>query len=88
MVTYGGSVKAKQRQVLDEISPFLFERMAGRAGYQLQLAIKKCFDPKNVLHKDKMFPIAKKYDKMGIFEKLQRENKQFNFYMNKFGMGI
>jgi hypothetical protein len=39
VITYGGSVTAKDRQTLDSISPWLFERMAGRAGYALQREI-------------------------------------------------
>ena len=33
IISYGGCVTATSRHVLDQISPFLFERMAGRAGF-------------------------------------------------------
>ena len=84
VVTYGGSVTAKDRQTLSAISPYLFERMAGRAGYALQRDIYQCFDPNNVFYRDKMFNITK-FKKMGWLEKLMRENKQVNFILNKFG---
>lgn len=35
VVTYGGSITAKDRHTLNAISPYLFERMAGRAGFAL-----------------------------------------------------
>ena len=35
IITNGGTISAKDRRQLDEISPHLFERIAGRAGYKL-----------------------------------------------------
>lgn len=35
IITNGGTISAKDRRHLDEISPHLFERIAGRAGYKL-----------------------------------------------------
>ena len=57
VIANGGTVSAKSRRELDEISPYLIERMAGRAGFKLQMDIKKAYDPNNVFRKDMMFPI-------------------------------
>ena len=35
VIRCGGTVSAKDRSTLDQISPYLYERMAGRAGCQL-----------------------------------------------------
>lgn len=60
--------------------------MAGRAGYNLMVQLKEAYDPNNVLNKDLMFHLTK-YRQMGRLQKLQKENKQVNFLLNKFGMG-
>ena len=57
VIANGGTVSAKSRRELDEISPYLIERMAGRAGLKLQMEVKKVYDPNNVFRKDMMFPI-------------------------------
>ena len=50
IITYGGTVSARQKQILDAINPYLQERMAGRASYQIQQEMKKVFDPNDVLN--------------------------------------
>ena len=59
VITRGGSVSGQNRQELDKISPFLFERMVGRAGYDLIVALKEVYDPNNVLNKDHMVHLTK-----------------------------
>ena len=53
----------------------------------MQKSIKESYDPNNVLYKNELFNFTK-LRKMGPLDKLLRENKQVNFVLNKFGMGL
>jgi len=60
VILNGGSVSVQESALLDQISKHLFERMGGRAGFSLQMKLKECYDPSNVLYRDDMFKITKR----------------------------
>ena len=87
VIFHGGSVSAASKHDLDVISPYLFERMAGRAGHKLMQDTKELYDPKNILNRDNLFDLTR-YKQMNWLQHKRNENKHFNFYLNKFGWGI
>jgi len=69
IISHGGTISAQSRHTLDAISPFLFERISGRAGFQLMQKIKHSYDPNNVLNKDCLF----NYTKLQAMSNLKRK---------------
>jgi FAD/FMN-containing dehydrogenase len=63
IIKHGGVLKARRRDLLDNISPFLVDRMAGHAALKAMEGIKEVFDPKDVLCSNQMFKIRQSKDK-------------------------
>jgi FAD/FMN-containing dehydrogenase len=87
VIKMGGSVSAPNREEYNKISPYLFERLAGRHGLKQMQGLKELYDPNNILNRDALFNLTK-IRSMGPIEHIRKENKQLNFLLNKFGAGI
>ena len=64
----------KDRNTVNLVSPFLFERMVGRDGHKLIQDLKMVYDPHNVLNHDQMVNITK-YRNTTLLKRYARENK-------------
>lgn len=84
VIMLGGTIQPSNRAALDQISPYLAKRILGEFNLPLQERVKETFDPNLVLMGDShLFRLQEQRSK-SIIQKARENNKQVNFYLNKY----